>query len=109
MLAYIEGTNFVTKHNVTRHLEGKAHSIALEVEAGKDKDEQMPMFSAATAASRQPKITSVLAKSSTAAYRKMISTAYEMAINPTMPMKHFKVSLIILFLTLMFLLKTCFK
>ena len=45
MLSYIQGTNFVKKHNVIRHLEGKAHSIALEVEAGKDKDEQMPMFS----------------------------------------------------------------
>ena len=31
---YIEGTNFVSKHTVNRHLTSKAHSIALETEAG---------------------------------------------------------------------------
>ena len=43
-LAFIDGTNFVTKHSVTRHLDGKpgtCHQIALELERGKLKDQQV--------------------------------------------------------------------
>ena len=33
--AYVDGTNYVTKHNVTRHLEGESHRIALSIEKSK--------------------------------------------------------------------------
>ena len=35
VLAYIEGTNYVTKHNVHRHLGGEGHRIALQSERAK--------------------------------------------------------------------------
>ncbi len=33
--AYVDGTNYITKHNVTRHLEGEGHRIALSIEKSK--------------------------------------------------------------------------
>ena len=39
--AYTDGTNYVTKHNVTRHLEGKGHHIALSIEKAKPENERV--------------------------------------------------------------------
>ena len=47
-LAFIDGTNFVTKHSVTRHLDGRpgsCHQIGLELECGKPKDQQVGICS----------------------------------------------------------------
>ena len=39
--AYVDGTNFVTKHNVHRHLNGEGHRIALEIESTKPATERI--------------------------------------------------------------------
>ena len=41
VLAYIEGTNYVSKHNVHRHLEGEGHRIALQIERAKPTAERI--------------------------------------------------------------------
>lgn len=41
VLAYVDGTNYVTKHNVHRHLEGEGHRIALEIENSKPVTERI--------------------------------------------------------------------
>ena len=91
MLSYITGFNFVTKHTINRHLSGKAHTIALEAENAKTSADRLTLDDAATATLRQPKINFALDKASDTAYRKMMWTAYEMSLEATMPLKHFKV------------------
>ena len=39
LLSFVDGTNFVTKHTVFRHLTSKAHSIAVEAEKARPTEE----------------------------------------------------------------------
>ncbi len=39
--AYINGTTYVTKHNVNRHLEGEGHRIALSIEKSKPDEDKV--------------------------------------------------------------------
>ena len=89
MLSYIEGTSFVSKHTVERHLAGKAHNISLEAESAKDDDERLPIDLTVT---KQPKINSILLSTSKEAYRRMMGAAYSVATTPSMPLEHFKVT-----------------
>ena len=41
VLSYVNGTNFVTKHSVTRHLTGKIHAKALDHEGKKNKVDRL--------------------------------------------------------------------
>ena len=41
MLKYIRGTNSVSKYNVFRHLNGNAHTIALNAESSKKSEERL--------------------------------------------------------------------
>ena len=91
MLSYVTGSNLVTKHTVNRHLLGKAHTIALEAENAKIPADRLELGDAAHVTLRQPTIKFSLDKASNTAYRNMMWTAYEMALEPTMPLKHFKV------------------
>ena len=43
MLKYVKGTNYVTKHTVMRHFDGKAHKIAVDHENTKDKSDAIPI------------------------------------------------------------------
>ena len=86
MMTFVNGTINVTKHSVDRHLSGKAHGIALQVEAGKEKEERLEIN--IPTGPKQTKITAAISKD---AYRKMMTSAYEMATTPSMPLKHFKV------------------
>ena len=86
MLAYVEGTNFVTKHTLTRHLTSKAHGIALEAERSKPTSD---VTIVSDTNSSQPNITTNFRKASVDVYKKMFSTAYELAMVPSMPFKHF--------------------
>ena len=87
MLSFVVGTNFVTKHSIFRHFTGKAHIIALEAERSKPQDECI-LIEGSSGCS-QPRVTTVLEKSSTDLYKKMFNTAYELAMRPTMPFRHF--------------------
>lgn len=49
--AYVEGTNYITKHNITRHLNGEAHRIALSIEKSKPEGERLGIEQQATEAS----------------------------------------------------------
>ena len=88
----IDGTNFVTKHSVTRHLDGKAgscHQIALELERGKPKDQQVDI-GACVSGTVQQDIVSMTKSSTKDGYMKLFPTAYELAMNPTLPLSQFK-------------------
>ena len=87
MLSYVDGTNFVTKHTVMRHLSGKAHNIATEAE--KSKPDNDCVILPGSSGYSQPKVTTAIEKSSHDAYKKMFLTAYEMAMQPSMPFRHF--------------------
>ena len=43
MLKYVKGTNYVTKHTLMRHFDGKAHKIAVDHENTKDKSDAIPL------------------------------------------------------------------
>lgn len=89
MLAYVHGTSFVTKCNVLRHLKGKAHQIA--VEANQSNPEGVRVLDDDKNVPTQAKITASIENVSRDAYRKMLNTAYELALCPSMPLTHFKV------------------
>ena len=87
MMQYVKGTNYVTKHNIMRHISSKAHDIAIEKERTKPENETI-LVESKTGYS-QPEITTVFKKSSVDVYKKMFRTAYELAMQPTMPFRHF--------------------
>ena len=91
MMTFVSGTNNVTKHSVDRHLSGKAHNIALQTEAGKEKEERLNIKITC------PKQTNITPATSKTAYRKMMTSAYEMATTPSMPLEHFKVTDVFIF------------
>ena len=88
---FINGTNGVTKHSVDRHLKGKMHELALSIEREKPASERMIISQGASTSRNQPTIISCVDKSSRDAYKKLLRTAYELAMTPSMPLKHFSV------------------
>ena len=86
MLSYVEGTKFVSKHTIQRHISSKAHSIALEAERAKPQNDCILVD--VQSGFSQPQIR--MNKSSTELYKKMFNTAYELAMQPTMPFRQFK-------------------
>ena len=91
---FIAGTNAVSKHSVDRHLGGKAHNIAVEEEARKPAAKRLNIEGTAIAnhpSFLQLRIDTAIRKASTAAYERLFKAAYRLALNPTMPLKHFSV------------------
>ena len=82
MLNYVNGTTFVTKHTVIRHLSSRAHSIALESERSKPQEECI-LTHASSSGYSQPIISSIIENSSNELYKKMFNTAYELALQPS--------------------------
>ena len=73
-----------------RHLtESKGHAIALEKERSLDEDKRTVEDIAQGPS--QPRIDHMITKVSHDAHRKLLVTAYELAITPTMPLRHFSV------------------
>ncbi|XP_065675983.1 uncharacterized protein LOC136092176 [Hydra vulgaris] len=85
--AFIEGTSVVTKHQVDRHLEGHIHKLALEI------DKRNPTEETGIGHIINPDNQNSLYNKQNIreAYFKMIKTAYEMALKPSMPHSHFEV------------------
>ncbi|XP_065664866.1 uncharacterized protein LOC136086528 [Hydra vulgaris] len=79
--AFIEGTSVVTKHQVDRHLEGHIHKLALEI------DKRNPTEETGIGHIINPDNQNSLYNKQNIreAYFKMIKTAYEMALKPSMP------------------------
>ncbi len=72
-----------------RHSETACHKIALEIEKAKPKSEQCVSTPAGTSQPRADVLS--MAQSSTRdAYLRLMNTAYELAINPTMSLNQFK-------------------
>lgn len=67
------------------------HKIALELEKGKPTSDTGRINSFFLGGgSSQPRVDHVQDAASREAYKKMIKTAYELALHPTMPLTHFK-------------------
>jgi hypothetical protein len=91
MLTYIRGTNFVSKHTLQRHLASKTHLIALEAEKNRPQEDQLNNVDLAVHTTmRQTNIIDVTTESTKQCYTKMFITAYELALQPSMPLTHFK-------------------
>ena len=91
---YVHGTSNVAKCNVLRHLSGKAHQIAITADQGKPADQRIASgdgIPESPSIKRQIKITTSMDKMALDSYRKLLNTAYELALNPSMPLSHFKV------------------
>ena len=88
MLAYVDGTSYVAKCNVMRHLSGKAHLIAIWAEQGTTSEQRL---SEDAIGAHQTKITTSIDNAAREAYRKMFTTAYELAVTPTMPLQQFTI------------------
>ena len=111
---YAIGTNFVTKYTVTRHLSGTAHRISQELENSlprtmTSQDSGQPTTSSTSTGvaststgvtsssfrnpsslgSSQPSIGDALVKAGKDAYRKLLQTAYLLAVDG-LPLKSFK-------------------
>lgn len=95
--AYVEGTKYITKDSVTKHfLESQAHSIAASFEKLETETVDRPRPEAAEGSSvdaappprKQPRIDDALKQQSRIAYRKLLNTAYIMAIDG-MPLSSF--------------------
>ena len=62
VLAYIEGTNYVSKHNVHRHLEGEGHRIVLQIERAKPTADRINVLMESTSASTSAKVSYIVHK-----------------------------------------------
>ena len=92
MLWYVHGTSYVLKCNVTRHLTGKAHQVAIEADQSCPLEQRILKNSAVVSSgSKQTRITVSMETAAQEAYYKMFTTAYELALNPSMPLAHFRV------------------
>ena len=71
-----------------RHLgESAAHKMAVELERGKPANQRMDCISTGV---QQKRVATMFLESSQDAYVKLVRTAYELALNPTLPMRQFK-------------------
>ena len=71
---------------VTRHLESSGHKFAAEIEGNQPADSGLPV----STSHAQKSIRTTLEAASEDACMKIIQTAYELALNPTLPMTQFK-------------------
>ena len=76
---------------VTRHIEkkGGAHEIALELEKGIPKEDHV-LIGEGTRGLVQKRVNVMNETTKREAYVKLFRTAYELAMNPTLPMNQFK-------------------
>ena len=88
---FVDGTNNVTKYKIERHLKSKSHEIALSVEQDRPINERIIIEQPDVTRKIQPTITSYINASAKDSYRKLLRTAYELALTPSMPLKHFEV------------------
>ena len=94
VILYVHGTSNVAKCNVLRHCFRKAHEIAIAADQGKPADQRIASgdgIPESPSIKRQIKITTSMDKMALDSYRKLLNTAYELALNPSMPLSHFKV------------------
>ncbi|XP_065665100.1 zinc finger protein 862-like [Hydra vulgaris] len=83
--AFTEGTCVVTKYQVDRHLRGQSHRLAVLIDNGNSED---PGSSCIANLDMENLLT--ITQDNREALLKMIRTAYEMALKPSMPHCHFK-------------------
>ena len=91
-LSFINGTNFVTRHSVMRHLNGgtgSGHHIVLVLERGKPKEQQIGIDLSNKPVLSQQSIVSLTKTSTKEGYTKLFRTAYELAMNPTISLAQF--------------------
>ncbi|XP_065650803.1 uncharacterized protein LOC136078922 [Hydra vulgaris] len=85
---FTNGTNFITKHTIQRHLASKTHQNAAEIEKRKPKEDLIKNVQNVPA---QTSISSNIEKASHDAYQKLINTAYKLAVNRTISLNCFSV------------------
>ena len=91
VLTDVNGTNVVNKFNLERHIGSEGHRLALGAENALPKDLQTPEnFPVGAKRLVQPRIALTIDKNSSIVYEKMIRTAYNLALHPTLPLKTFK-------------------
>ena len=90
---FVEGTSNITKYKLDRHLTSKSHEIALLIEREKPTGEGSGLSRPGEGSARviQPTIVSCVTASAREAFRKLLKTAYELALTPSMPLKHLEV------------------
>ena len=71
---------------ITRHLESFGHKFAAEIEADQPADIRLPLSKSHS----QKSMLTTLKVASEDAYLNMIRTAYDLALNPTLPLTQFK-------------------
>ena len=74
---------------ITRHLDTSGHKLALEREKTLPTSSRLPTLPE-TSTPTQPSILTSITTASETAMTKMIRTAYELAINPTLPLMQYK-------------------
>ena len=86
-------TSNITKYKLDHHLKSKSHEIALLLEREKPTGEGSCLSRPGEGSARviQPTIVSCVTASAREAFRKLLKTAYELALTPSMPLKHFEV------------------
>ena len=74
-----------------RHLKTESHKDAFQLEKGKPEGESVITISEVPSSSKfaQPRIETVTASSTREAYVRLMNTAYEIALHPTMSLNHF--------------------
>ena len=91
MLAGISGLTLFNSFQVFRHLnEGQGHKIALEFERNEPHETRILLASTSTSAGpSQRSVLSMCNDNSRDAFLKLTRTAYELAMNPTLPLSQF--------------------
>ena len=87
----VDGTNTVTKYKSERHLKSKPHDFALSLEQDWPINDRLISEKPDMTRKIQPTITSYINASAKDSYRKLLRTAYELALTPSMLLKHFEV------------------
>lgn len=88
LLLFIEDFTLFFIPQVDRHLKSKCHSIAIELERASSEN---ILETECIAGPSQPTIDSIQKTSINEAYKKLMVTAYELCLHPTMPLNHFRI------------------
>ena len=86
MRTFVDGTKNIIKYKIELHLKSKSHEIALSVEQDRLTDKRITIVTRKI----QPTITSCINASAKDSHRKLLRTAYELALAPNMSLKHFE-------------------
>lgn len=70
-------------------MKSKCHEFALELESSKPSEERDPEIKITRAGPTQARVDVLAEKSSRSGYLRLMTTAYSMALHPTMPLHHF--------------------